>query len=75
MSKENDAKDLVITALRQRIGEIVSSYESQIAVLRAEFTFLQNDFDHVSKVLKEAEDEKNAPKKSVPPEVVKTDNV
>ena len=59
MSKENDAKDLVITALRQRIGEIVSSYESQIAVLRTEFTFLQNDFDHVSKILKEAEDEKN----------------
>lgn len=30
--------DLIITALQQRIGEIVSSYETQIAVLRAELT-------------------------------------
>ena len=30
--------DLVITALQQRIGEIVSSYETQIAILRAEIT-------------------------------------
>lgn len=30
--------DLVITALQQRIGEIVSNYETQIAILRAEIT-------------------------------------
>jgi hypothetical protein len=72
MSKENEAKDLIITALRQRIGEIVSSYESQVALLRAEFTMLQNDFEHITKVLKEAEDEKNASKKFIPPEVVTT---
>ena len=30
--------DLVITALQQRIGEIVSSYETQIAILRADLT-------------------------------------
>ena len=30
--------DLVITALQQRIGEIVSNYETQIAILRAELT-------------------------------------
>lgn len=30
--------ELVITALQQRIGEIVSQYETQIAVLRAEIT-------------------------------------
>jgi phage host-nuclease inhibitor protein Gam len=30
--------ELVITALQQRIGEIVSNYETQIAVLRAEIT-------------------------------------
>jgi hypothetical protein len=30
--------ELVITALQQRIGEIVSNYETQIAVLRADLT-------------------------------------
>jgi restriction endonuclease S subunit len=30
--------ELVITALQQRIGEIVSNYETQIAFLRAELT-------------------------------------
>ena len=32
--------ELIITALQQRIGEIVSNYETQIAVLRAEITQL-----------------------------------
>jgi tRNA (Thr-GGU) A37 N-methylase len=32
--------ELIITALQQRIGEIVSNYETQIAVLRAEVTKL-----------------------------------
>ncbi len=32
--------ELVITALQQRIGEIVSNYETQIAFLRAEITNL-----------------------------------
>ena len=30
--------ELIITALQQRIGELVSNYETQIAVLRAELT-------------------------------------
>lgn len=30
--------ELIITALQQRIGEIVASYELQIAALRAELT-------------------------------------
>lgn len=30
--------ELVIMALQQRIGELVSNYETQIAVLRAEIT-------------------------------------
>lgn len=34
---ENKA-ELVIMALQQRIGELVSNYETQIAVLRAEIT-------------------------------------
>jgi len=34
--------ELVITALQQRIGELVSNYETQIAILRAEITILMN---------------------------------
>jgi len=34
--------DLIITALQQRIGELVSGYETQMAVLRAELTDLMN---------------------------------
>ena len=30
--------ELIITALQQRIGELVSNYETQIAILRAEYT-------------------------------------
>ena len=33
--------DLVIAALQQRIGDLVSQYETHIAVLRAEITQLQ----------------------------------
>ena len=33
-----DKIELVITALQQRIGELVSNYETQVAVLRAEIT-------------------------------------
>jgi phage host-nuclease inhibitor protein Gam len=35
--------ELVITALQQRIGEIVSNYETQIAILRAEITQLLDE--------------------------------
>lgn len=34
--------ELVVTALQQRIGELVANYETQIAVLRAELTELSN---------------------------------
>ena len=37
MNQDNKAS-LVITALQQRIGELVSNYETQIAILRAEIT-------------------------------------
>jgi phage host-nuclease inhibitor protein Gam len=40
-----DKAELIITALQQRIGEIVSNYETQIAVLRAEYTELQNSIN------------------------------
>ena len=36
-----DKLELVITALQQRIGEIVSQYETHVAILRAEITQLQ----------------------------------
>lgn len=37
--------ELVITALQQRIGEIVSNYETQIAILRADLTQLMEEKD------------------------------
>jgi len=38
-----DKAELVIAALQQRIGEIVSNYETQNAILRAEITQLINE--------------------------------
>lgn len=37
-----DKAELVITALQQRIGELVSNYETQVAILRAEITQLMD---------------------------------
>jgi hypothetical protein len=37
-----DRADLIIAALQQRMGELVVSYETQIAVLRADLTELMN---------------------------------
>jgi len=48
--------DLVITALQQRIGEIVSNYETQIAILRAELTQLSQEKESKEKAVKEFED-------------------
>ena len=41
-----DKAELIITALQQRIGELVSHYETQIAVLRAEITQLMEQAKH-----------------------------
>jgi hypothetical protein len=35
--------ELIITALQERIGQLVAGYETQIAILRAELTKLSND--------------------------------
>jgi hypothetical protein len=35
--------DLVITALQQRIGELVTHYETQMAILRADITLLSQE--------------------------------
>ena len=45
--------ELVIMALQQRIGELVSNYETQVAILRAEVTQLMEEKD----AKKKAEDE------------------
>jgi hypothetical protein len=40
-----DKAELIITALQQRIGELVSNYETQVAILRAEITNLMEEKD------------------------------
>lgn len=39
---DNRTTELIITALQQRIGEIVAQYETQIAILRAQLTQLMD---------------------------------
>jgi sRNA-binding carbon storage regulator CsrA len=51
-----DKAELVITALQQRIGEIVSNYETQIAILRAELTQQMQAAEEKQKAVKEFED-------------------
>jgi phage host-nuclease inhibitor protein Gam len=48
--------ELVITALQQRIGEIVSNYETQIAFLRAEITKLIEEKEAKVEAVKAYED-------------------
>ena len=51
-----DKAELIITALQQRIGEIVSNYETQIAILRAEITQIMEEKDAKEKAEKEYSD-------------------
>jgi sRNA-binding carbon storage regulator CsrA len=51
-----DKAELVITALQQRIGEIVSNYETQIAILRAELTQQMQEKEEKEKAVKEFTD-------------------
>lgn len=48
-----DKAELIITALQQRIGELVSNYETQIAVLRAEITQIMQDQEDKQKAIDE----------------------
>ena len=48
--------ELIITALQQRIGEIVSNYETQIAILRAEITQQIQAKEEKAEAVKEFED-------------------
>ena len=48
-----DKAELVITALQQRIGELVSNYETQVAILRAEITGLINEKQEKEKAIQD----------------------
>jgi sRNA-binding carbon storage regulator CsrA len=48
-----DKAELVITALQQRIGELVSNYETQVAILRAEITNLIDEKNEKQKASQE----------------------
>ena len=48
--------ELVITALQQRIGEIVSNYETQIAILRAEITKLMEEKESKDEAVQQYEE-------------------
>ena len=51
-----DKTELIITVLQQRIGEIVSNYETQIAILRAEFTQVTQAQEEKAEAVREYED-------------------
>ena len=51
-----DKAELIITALQQRIGEIVSNYETQIAILRAELTQQMQAKEEKAEAVREFED-------------------
>lgn len=52
--------ELIVTALQQRIGELVSNYETQIAVLRAEVTELINEKGQREQAIQEYKEELNS---------------
>lgn len=54
-----DKADLILTALQQRIGEIVSNYETQIAFLRAEITKLIEEKEAKVEAIQEFENHLN----------------
>lgn len=45
--------ELVIMALQQRIGELVSNYETQVAILRAEITQIAQEKEAKQKAMEE----------------------
>lgn len=51
-----DKAELIITALQQRIGELVSNYETQVAILRAEITQLMEEKNDKEKAVQEYSD-------------------
>jgi hypothetical protein len=53
----SDRNELIITALQQKIGELVSNYETQIAILRAELTIQSAGLQDKSEAVEEYEKE------------------
>ena len=48
-----ERSELIITALQQRLGELVVNYETQIAVLRAELTQIAQKEEERQKAMEE----------------------
>jgi hypothetical protein len=53
----SDRNELIIAALQQKIGELVSNYETQIAILRAELTLQNINSQERSQAIDEYEQE------------------
>jgi len=53
----SDRNELIIAALQQKIGELVSNYETQIAILRAELTLQSINSQEKSQAIDEYEQE------------------
>jgi hypothetical protein len=53
----SDRNELIIAALQQKIGELVSNYETQIAILRAELTLQSINSQERSQAIDEYEQE------------------
>lgn len=52
----SEKSDLMLIALQQRIGELVSGYETQIALLRAELTELVKEKEEREKAIQDYSD-------------------
>jgi len=52
-----EKSELIITALQQRIGELVSNYETQVAILRAEITNLIDEKNQKEKAVQDYAEE------------------
>ncbi len=50
-------EELIISAMQERIGQLAANYELQIAMLRAELTFLTNEKNDRQKALEEYSNE------------------
>lgn len=62
MTDANDNRDLVIIALKQRIGELISNYELDMANIRAQYTKLQYEYSLLKqKTTPQPEDKKEFP--------------
>lgn len=51
--------ELIIMALQQRIGELVSNYETQVAILRAEITQYSTEQEDKDKAISDYSDSLN----------------